>query len=55
MAYPEPTPVIKSRNSEEFRQRLREFELSDSQRRCYKEAFKAFERNDKGKAKRRKP
>jgi len=54
MAYPEPTPVIKSRNSEKFRERLRDFELSDSQRRYYREAFKAFSRSEKGKAKKRK-
>ena len=47
MAYPEPTPEIKKKNSIEFRQRLDDFQLSDSQRQYFKEAFAAFKRPEK--------
>ena len=48
MAYPEPIPVIKNRDSEKFRKRLKDFKLSESQREFYKDAFEAFERSEKG-------
>ncbi len=47
MAYPEPIPEIKSKNSKRFRERLDDFELSESQRRYYKEAFATFKRSEK--------
>ena len=54
MAYPEPTPVIKRKDSEKFRERLRDFKLSESQRRYYREAFAAFKHSEKSPAKKRK-
>ncbi len=42
MAYPEPIPAIKGKQAEEFLERLENFELSTSQRKFYREAFKAF-------------
>lgn len=53
MAYPEPIPEIKSKNSKKFQERLDDFELSESQRRYYKEAFAAFKRSEKGQPKKR--
>ncbi len=47
MAYPEPIPEIKDRDSKKFLKRLDEFELSDAQRRYYREAFEAFERSER--------
>ncbi len=47
MAYPEPIPAIKGKDSEEFLERLRDFRLSASQRRLFKDGFVAFERSER--------
>ncbi len=47
MAYPEPIPAIKGRDSEEFLERLKGFKLSGSQRRLFRDGFVAFEHSEK--------
>jgi hypothetical protein len=42
MAYPEPIPAIKSKDAEEFLERLEHFKLSVSQREFFREAFLVF-------------
>jgi len=55
MAYPEPIPVIKGKDGEKFRKRLKDFKLSESQRRFYRDAFEAFSRSEKARPKKRTP
>jgi len=42
MAYPEPIPVIRNEDAEEFLDRLRDFRLTPSQLALFKEGFEAF-------------
>ena len=38
MAYPEPIPDLSAKDAKEFEKRLKEFKLSESQKKFYKEA-----------------
>lgn len=42
MAYPEPIPVLKSKDAKEFEKRLESFKLSGAQKEFYREALKTF-------------
>jgi len=42
MAFPEPIPELTGKRAAEFRERLKTFELSGSQREFYRQAFVAF-------------
>ena len=44
MAYPEPIPVIRGKDAEEFLERLRRFKLTPAQKRLYKGARQFYER-----------
>jgi len=46
LAYPEPIPAIKGKDSEKFLERLRDFKLSGAQRRLFKEGFVAFSHSE---------
>ena len=49
MAYPEPIPVIKGKDAEEFLDRLKHFKLTPSQRQLFREGFTAFSRAERQK------
>ena len=42
MAYPEPIPVLKSKDAKEFEKRLQSFKLSGAQKEFYREAIERF-------------
>jgi hypothetical protein len=42
MAYPEPIPVLKSKDAKEFEKKLESFKLNKAQKEFYKEAKKTF-------------
>ena len=42
MAYPEPIPVLKSKDAKEFEKRLESFKLSGAQKEFYREAIERF-------------
>ena len=42
MAYPEPIPVLKSREAKEFERKLESFKLNGAQKEFYREALKTF-------------
>ena len=44
MAYPEPIPVIRGKDTEEFLERLRNFKLTPAQKKLYKGARQYYER-----------
>jgi hypothetical protein len=44
MAYPEPIPVIRGEDAEEFLDRLSKFRLTPAQKRFYRGARKFYER-----------
>ena len=44
MAYPEPIPVIRGKDAEEFLKRLRNFKLTPAQKKLYKGARQYYER-----------
>lgn len=42
MAYPEPIPVLKSKDAKEFERKLESFKLNGAQKEFYREALKTF-------------
>jgi len=42
MAYPEPIPVLKSKDAKDFDKRLSRFKLSKAQKEFYKKGLTAF-------------
>jgi hypothetical protein len=46
MAYPEPIPVLKSKDAKEFDKRLSQFKLSKAQKQFYKKGLAAFKDDD---------
>ncbi len=42
MAYPEPIPVLKSKEAKEFENRLDSFKLSGAQKELYRQAIERF-------------
>jgi hypothetical protein len=46
MAYPEPIPALKAKETKEFEKRLSCFRLSAEQKRFYKEAGERFQERD---------
>ena len=43
MAYPEPTPVLKGKDAEEFLHRLETLKMTEEQKRLYRGAIKYYE------------
>jgi hypothetical protein len=46
IAYPEPIPALKAKETNEFEKRLSRFRLSAEQKRFYKEAGDRFQERD---------
>ncbi len=46
MAYPEPIPILKKKESKIFNSRLSEFKLSQAQKEFYKGGRKIFKSDD---------
>ena len=46
MGYPEPIPIIKSKDAEDFDRRLSKFKLSESQREFYRKVLKDLRDDD---------
>jgi len=44
MVYPEPIPVIRGKDAEEFLERLRNFKLTPAQKKLFKGARQYYER-----------
>jgi len=47
MAYPEPTPLLKGREVQEFIQRLDAFKLTEAQLEFFRDAFRMFAESDR--------
>ncbi len=47
MAYPEPTPMLKGKEVQEFIQRLDEFSLTRAQLEFFREAFRVFAESER--------
>ena len=43
MAYPEPTPVLKGKDAEEFLRRLETVRMTERQKRLYRGAIRYYE------------
>jgi hypothetical protein len=45
MAYPEPTPILKGKDAQEFLKRLANFKLTPEQREFYRDARKRYRKS----------